>query len=95
MTNERAFPFSAVVGQEAAKLALTLCAVDPRIGGVLLYGDKGSAKSTLARALAQLLGPSSAFVELPISATEDRVVGTLDVSAALRDGESEPKVLLK
>ena len=87
MTRERTFPFSAVVGQEQAKLALTLCAVDPRIGGVLLYGDKGSAKSTLARGLAALIGPGSPFVELPISATEDRVVGTLDVAAALQEGE--------
>ena len=87
MTQERTFPFSAVVGQEQAKLALTLCAVDPRIGGVLLYGDKGSAKSTLARGLAALIGPGSPFVELPISATEDRVVGTLDVAAALQEGE--------
>ena len=84
---ERGFPFSAVVGQDAAKLALMLCAVEPRIGGVLLYGDKGSAKSTLARALAGLLGPGSSFVELPISATEDRVVGSLDVTAALKGGE--------
>ncbi|MDA8262777.1 MAG: VWA domain-containing protein [Actinomycetota bacterium] len=85
--SERAFPFSAVVGQDEAKLALMLCALDPRIGGVLLYGDKGSAKSTLARALAGLLGPESRFVELPISATEDRVVGSLDVTAALKGGE--------
>ena len=76
-----AFPFSAVVGQDDAKLALLLAAVDPLIGGVLLRGDKGSAKTTLARGLAGLLG--DAFVELPLGATEDRVVGTLDLAAAL------------
>jgi magnesium chelatase subunit D len=82
----RHFPFSGVVGQQAAKLALTLSAVDPTIGGVLLYGDKGSAKSTLARGLASLLGPTTPFVELPLSTTEDRLIGSLDVVAALQDG---------
>jgi magnesium chelatase subunit D len=81
-------PFSAVVGQEQAKLALVLTAVDPRIGGVLLRGDKGSAKSTLARGLADLLPGGAPFVELPIGATEDRVVGTLDLTAALTGGET-------
>jgi magnesium chelatase subunit D len=79
-------PFSAVVGQDDAKLALLLCSVDRRIGGVLLRGDKGSAKSTLARALAALLPGHAPFVELPIGATEDRVVGTLDISEALTGG---------
>jgi magnesium chelatase subunit D len=81
-------PFSAVVGQEQAKLALVLTAVDPRIGGVLLRGDKGSAKSTLARGLAALLPGGAPFVELPLGATEDRVVGTLDLAAALTGGET-------
>jgi magnesium chelatase subunit D len=75
-------PFSAVVGQAEAKLALLLTAVDPRIGGVLLRGEKGSAKTTLARGLAALLPGSAPFVELPVGATEDRVVGTLDLTAA-------------
>ncbi len=80
------FPFDAVVGQDDAKLALRLAAVDPRIGGVLLRGQKGSAKTTLARGLAaQLQG--APFVELPLGATEDRVVGTLDTHAALTGGE--------
>lgn len=79
-------PFSAVVGQDDAKLALLLNAVDPRIGGVLLRGDKGSAKSTLARGLAALLPGSAPFVELPLGATEDRVVGTLDLATALTGG---------
>ena len=76
------FPFSAVVGQEQAKLALQLVAVDPRIGGGLLRGEKGSAKTTLARGLAVLMG-GAPFVELPLGATEDRLVGSIDVAAAL------------
>jgi magnesium chelatase subunit D len=80
------FPLSAVVGHDDAKLALVLNALDRRIGGVLLRGQKGSAKSTLARGLAALIGPDSPFVELPVSATEDRVVGTLDIESALVAG---------
>jgi magnesium chelatase subunit D len=79
-------PLSAVVGQEDAKLALLLLAVDPRIGGVLLRGEKGTAKSTLARGLAALLPGTAPFVELPIGATEDRVVGSIDLTAALTGG---------
>ncbi|HET7524129.1 MAG TPA: AAA family ATPase, partial [Acidimicrobiales bacterium] len=82
----RQLPFSAVVGHEDAKMALLLNAVDPRIGGVLLRGDKGSAKSTLARGLAALLPGDAPFVELPIGATEDRLVGTLDIATALTGG---------
>ena len=80
-------PFSAVVGQEEAKLALILTACDRRVGGVLLRGEKGSAKSTLARGLASLLPGDAPFVDLPIGATEDRVVGTLDLAAALTGGQ--------
>jgi magnesium chelatase subunit D len=80
------FPFSAVVGQEEAQQALLLAATDPAIGGVLLRGEKGSAKSTLARGLAGLLAADAPFVELPIGATEDRVLGSLDLRAALADG---------
>ena len=87
MTQTR-FPFSAVVGQDEAKLALLLAAVDPGIGGVLLRGDKGSAKTTLARGLAGMLPGGAPFVELPLGATEDRVLGTLDLKAALTDGET-------
>ncbi|HEX4540716.1 MAG TPA: VWA domain-containing protein [Acidimicrobiales bacterium] len=81
------FPFTAVVGQDEAKVALLLNAVDPAIGGVLMRGHKGSAKTTLARALAALLPGSGPFVELPIGATEDRLVGTIDLRAALSSGE--------
>ncbi|MGH9190182.1 MAG: ATP-binding protein [Acidimicrobiales bacterium] len=81
------FPFSAVVGQDDAKLALTLAAAEPALGGVLLRGHKGSAKTTLARALASLLPGEGRFVELPVGATEDRVVGSVDLAAALTGGE--------
>jgi magnesium chelatase subunit D len=81
------FPFSAVVGQDDAKLALLLNAIDPAIGGVLLRGQKGSAKSTLARGIAALLPGRAPFVELPVGATEDRLVGTLDIEEALGQGK--------
>ena len=81
------FPFSAVVGHEDLRIALLLCAVDPAIGGVLLRGQKGSAKTTLARGLATLLPGEAPFVELPIGASEDRLVGSIDLRAALTGGE--------
>ncbi|HEY3941311.1 MAG TPA: VWA domain-containing protein [Acidimicrobiales bacterium] len=77
------FPLSAIVGGDELALALVLCALDPAIGGVLLRGEKGSAKSTAARALAALLPGAAPFVELPLGATEERVVGSLDLGAAL------------
>jgi len=81
------FPFSAVVGQDEVKLALLLNAIDRKIGGVLLRGEKGSAKSTLARGLAPLLREGARFVELPVSTTEDRMIGSLDLESALTKGE--------
>jgi len=81
------YPLSAVVGQEALVLALVLAAVDRGIGGVLLRGQKGSAKTTAARGLASVLPGRAPFVELPVGASEDRVVGTVDLKAVLRDGE--------
>jgi magnesium chelatase subunit D len=81
------FPFSAVVGQDDVKLALLLNAIDRKIGGVVLRGEKGSAKSTLARGLSALLPGQAPFVDLPVSATEDRVVGSLDLESALTTGE--------
>ena len=124
------YPFSAIVGQEEMKRALLIAAVDPRIGGVMIFGDRGTGKSTAARALAATLPPipmlagcrfNSApeeagrspdhvpgaklkavkapvpFVDLPLGATEDRVVGTLDLEAALAHGERrfEPGLLAK
>jgi Mg-chelatase subunit ChlI len=127
------FPFTAIVGQERMRRALILNAVDTRIGGVLIRGERGTAKSTAARALAALLpmvrvvadcrfgcdpdSPSSwctecrersergevlpicervtPFIDLPVSATEDRVVGTLDIEKAIQKGERhfEPGIL--
>jgi Mg-chelatase subunit ChlI len=129
------FPFTAIVGQERMKRALVLNAVNPRIGGVLIRGERGTAKSTAARALAALLPEvkvvkdcrfgcdpdrpttwcteckeraadngsgqlphemrRTSFVNLPVSATEDRVVGTLDIEAAIKKGERhfEPGIL--
>jgi magnesium chelatase subunit D len=84
------YPFSALVGHDRLRLALLLCAVRPEIGGVLIRGEKGTAKSTAARALAAVLteaDPGAKLVELPIGATEDRVVGSLDLQKVLRDGE--------
>ena len=81
-----ALPFSAVVGQDDAKLALVLAAAQPRLGGVLLRGQKGSAKTTLARGHAALLAEGAPFVELPLGATEDRVLGSIDLAALLNDG---------
>ena len=110
------FPFSAIVGQPQLKNALLLCAVDTTLGGVLIRGDKGTAKSTAARALTAVLPPvervagcafnclpgqpaeqcavcqgdakaisaSVPFVTLPLGATEDRVLGTLDLQRALK-----------
>src|SRR6478672_4645426 len=83
------YPFSAIVGHDRLRLALLLCAVRPEIGGVLIRGEKGTAKSTAVRALAHVLAEvdGASLVELPIGATEDRVVGSLDLQKVLRDGE--------
>ncbi|MBY0442838.1 MAG: AAA family ATPase [Mycobacteriaceae bacterium] len=84
------YPFSAIVGQDQLRLALILCAVRPQIGGVLIRGEKGTAKSTVVRGLAALLAhlvAQARLVELPIGATEDRVIGSLDLQRVMRDGE--------
>jgi magnesium chelatase subunit D len=87
------YPFSAIVGHDQLRLALVLCAVRPEIGGVLIRGEKGTAKSTAVRGLASILaavdadGDGGRLVELPIGATEDRVIGSLDLQKILRDGE--------
>lgn len=113
------FPFTALVGADELTSALLLSAISPEIGGVLVRGEKGTAKSTAVRALASVLpeqrvasecrfgcdpdrdedcpdGPHEGaattrparLVELPVGATEDRVVGSLDLRRALGDGEA-------
>lgn len=129
----KCYPFTAIVGQENMKKALVLNIINPMLGGVLIRGEKGTAKSTAVRSLAELLpgreqveecifgcdpwdestlcqecrgkkekgmelGTASArmrVVDLPVSATEDRVVGTLDIEHAIKKGEKkfEPGIL--
>lgn len=128
------FPFSAIVGQDEMKLALLIAAVDPKVGGVLAFGDRGAGKSTAVRALAGLLPKMKVIagcryncdpdrpeefcddcrsnaskgalkavsvtvpvVDLPLGATEDRVVGALDLERALARGEKafEPGLLAR
>ncbi|MBP2134386.1 magnesium chelatase subunit D [Methanomicrobium sp. W14] len=123
-------PFTAIIGQETMKKALVLNAVNPKIGGVLIRGDKGTAKSTAVRALAEVLpeitvsagcpyscNPENEkemcdfcrskkekpkpfkrkvrVAELPLGATEDRVLGTIDIEKAIKEGEKriEPGIL--
>jgi magnesium chelatase subunit D len=89
MTRRPPYPLSAIVGQEDLVEALLICAVNPLVGGVLVRGERGTAKSTAVRALAPILGAASGsdssppLVELPLGATLDRLVGTLDLRAAL------------
>jgi len=128
------YPFSALVGQDEMKRALLIAAVDPSIGGVLVFGDRGTGKSTAVRALAALLPPMKVVVgcpyncapsktaglceicsgrkrktparskdaavpvvDLPLGATEDRVVGALDLERALTQGVKafEPGLLAR
>ena len=83
------FPFSAIVGQEKLKEALILNAINPAIGGVLIFGEKGTAKSTAVRGLKNILGLISSdkevpLVELPLSATEEMIVGTINIPNTLK-----------
>jgi magnesium chelatase subunit D len=115
----KVFPFAAIVGQDKLKRALMICAVNQAVGGLLVRGDKGTAKSTAARALTQVMPPviltpgckfncvpgqptslcevcnqevsstnemPAPFVNLPLGATEDRVIGSLDFERALKEG---------
>lgn len=128
MIKYNVYPFCAIVGQEDMKLALTLNLINPALGGVLIRGEKGTAKSTAVRGLSNLMEevevirgckfhcrPGSGIlcsdcakktnpetvmykrrvVELPVSATEDRVVGALNIEHAIKKGEKlfEPGIL--
>lgn len=128
VTEPGPFPFAAIVGQEEMKRAMILTAIDGGIGGVLVFGDRGTGKSTAVRGLAALLPPISAVagcpvnsknvsdvpdwvilkdenvvekptpvIDLPLGATEDRVVGALDIEKALTKGEKafEPGLLAR
>ncbi|MCQ9351614.1 AAA family ATPase [Corynebacterium sp. 153RC1] len=81
------FPFPAVVGQDQLQLALILNAITPGIGGVVIRGEKGTAKTTTVRAFAALLD-GAPLVNLPIGATEDRVVGSIDMETVLTTGKA-------
>jgi magnesium chelatase subunit D len=96
MSGEFVFPFPAVIGQEKVKQALILNVINPAIGGVLISGEKGTAKSTLVRGLAAVL-PALEVVELPLNVTEDRLVGSLDIEKAVLEGQRsfEPGILMK
>ncbi|WP_432731209.1 ATP-binding protein [Variovorax sp. W6] len=80
------FPFAAIAGQPHLRQALLLAAVDPGLGGVLIEGPRGTAKTTAARALAELL-PDAPFVTLPLGASLESLVGTLDLGRAMAGHE--------
>ncbi|MDB6060127.1 MAG: ChlI component of cobalt chelatase involved in biosynthesis [Verrucomicrobiaceae bacterium] len=86
MSQPPLFPFSALLGQENLQRALLLSAIDPSIGGVLIEGPRGTAKSTSARALSELL-PDSHFVTLPLGASEEQLLGSLDLENVLQKSE--------
>lgn len=84
----KAFPFTAISAQEDFKLALILCMIDPTLGGVLAFGDKGTGKTTTVRGLSNLM-PDFPFVNLPIGATEDRVLGTVKLETLINEKRAE------
>lgn len=86
MINNTVFPFVAVVGQEEIKNALIWNVINPQIGGVLISGEKGTAKSSLARGVCKLTVDTE-LVELPLNTTEDRLLGNIDFEHAIRFGE--------
>jgi magnesium chelatase subunit D len=96
MSHRLVFPFPAVVGQEQVKTALLVNAVNPKAGGVLIAGEKGVAKSTLVRGLTGLL-VGMTVIDLPLNATEDRVIGSIDIEHAIATGKKrlDPGLLAK
>lgn len=80
------FPFAAVEGQEKIKKALLLNIVNKKIGGVLINGEKGTAKSTLVRGLGELF-PEMKVVNLPLNITEDNLIGSIDIEKTLKTGK--------
>jgi magnesium chelatase subunit I len=88
-------PYSAIVGQEQLKLALELTYVSPRIGGVLMSGERGTGKSTIVRAFSQMMYDNELPVNIPINATEDRVVGGWNVDALMKSEPVEQSGLLE
>ncbi len=86
MINNTVFPFVAVVGQEEIKNALVWNVINSQIGGVLISGEKGTAKSSLARGVCKLTADTE-LVELPLNTTEDRLLGNIDFEHAIRFGE--------
>lgn len=96
MKRKNVFPFCAVTGQDNTKKALILNVINPLIGGVLISGEKGTAKSTLVRGLAELIKDAD-VVELPLNVTEDRLIGTIDIERAIKKGKRsfEHGILMK
>ena len=88
MEKQYNYPFTAIIGQESMKEAILLNLIDPALGGVLIRGQKGTAKTTAVRGIADLM-KTIRVVEIPMNATEDRVAGTLDFEAALKEGEKQ------
>lgn len=86
MNTNSLYPFAAVVGQEQAKKALLIALVNPKAGGLLIGGRKGTAKSVLARSTKELIG-SKKFIDLPLNVTEDMLFGSIDIEYAVSKGE--------
>ena len=86
MIHKMVFPFAAVLGQDDIKKALIYNIINPNIGGVLISGEKGTAKSTLVRGLSAV-APDVKIVDLPLNITEDRLIGNIDFEHAVKFGE--------